>query len=410
MLFNKIEKRSKMTYNDMKNFTWTTVSGFPLSKKDYIKCSTYFSCLKILSESIAKCHLEIKQDTDKGEVVAKEHYLYELLRLRPNESMSTVDLLKTLVLLYKHEGIAGILIDRDYKGNVRALYPARVLEIIIDNLGLVKSNKNNKVAIKYKVCGKEGYCFEKDMVLLKDFTLDGVNTLATKDILDSTYATSVKSEEYLNSLFDSGLTNKLAISTTSDIQDRSKLEDIRTTFDYLLGSDKNERIFPIPAGFDVKPLNLSLSDAQFEQLKKMSVKEIASSLGVPMSKLGDLSDTNNNSLEQSNISFLVDTLQIIFESIEQESDYKILNKTLREEGYKIRFNVGVMLKCSPKEQSEIVSRYMDKGIYTINDSRRLLGYTDIEGGDIPMVTSGYMPLDITREYYSKDLKGGDKNE
>ena len=129
-----------------------------------------------------------------------------------------------------------------------------------------------------------------------------------------------------------------------------------------------------------------------------------------MSKLGDLSDTNNNSLEQSNISFLVDTLQIIFESIEQESDYKILNKTLREEGYKIRFNVGVMLKCSPKEQSEIVSRYMDKGIYTINDSRRLLGYTDIEGGDIPMVTSGYMPLDITREYYSKDLKGGDKNE
>ena len=70
-----------------------------------------------------------------------------------------------------------------------------------------------------------------------------------------------------------------------------------------------------------------------------------------------------------------------------------------------------MLKCSPKEQSEIISRYMDKGIYTLNDARRILGFTDIEGGDIPMVTSGYMPLDIVREYYSRDLqvKGGDKN-
>ena len=192
---------------------------------------------------LQKCHLEIKQDTDKGEILAQNHPLYEKLRLRPNDSMSMVDLLKTLILLYKHEGVAGILGDRDYKGDVRALYPARILEIIIDNLGLVKSNKNNKVAIKYQVCGKEGYCFEKDMVLLKDFTLDGVNTVATKDILSSTYETSMKSEEYLNNLFDSGLTNKLAISTTSDIQDRSKLEDIRMTFDFLLGSDKSERIF-----------------------------------------------------------------------------------------------------------------------------------------------------------------------
>ncbi|MDU3147707.1 MAG: phage portal protein [Clostridium sp.] len=353
----------------------------------------------------AKCHLEIKQDTDKGEIVAKKHPLYELLRLRPNDYMSSIDMLKAFVTLYKHHGVAGIFIDRDKKGKIKALYPASIEEITIDDIGLIDSSKDNKVWVDFNVCGISGGCLYKDIIILKDNTLDGMNTRATRELLRNTLDTNIKAENYLGSLFDNGLTNKLAISMASDIQDEKELEKLQAKFNRIYSS--NGRIFTIPAGFRVEPINLSLADAQFEQIKKMSVREIANALGVPMSKLGDLSDTNNNSLEESNISFFRDTLHIIFAAIEQEMDFKLLTETERAKGYKIRFNTNVMLRCTPQEQADMICKYMDKGVYTINDARELLGLTKIDNpnADEPMITSGYMSLSLLDKHYGK---GGEK--
>lgn len=410
--FDKIEQRSSIKPSELNNYTWTNISGGSnYTSEDGLRCSTYLSCLRILSESIAKCHLEIKQDTDKGEIVAKKHPLYELLRLKPNDYMSSVDMIKTFVTLYKHNGVAGIYINRDKRGKIKALYPASINNITVDDLGFINSSKENKVLVDFTVCGVSGSCFYKDIIIIKDNSLDGINTRATRELLRNTLDTNIKAENYLGSLFDNGLTNKLAISMVSDIQDEKELEKLHAKFKRIFSN--NGRIFTIPAGFKVEPINLSLADAQFEQIKKMSVREIANALGVPMSKLGDLSDTNNNSLEQTNISFLTDTLQIILEAIEQEMDVKLLTREERAKGYKIRFNVGVMLRCSPETQSEIISRYLDKGIYTINDARELLGLTKIDNpsADEPLITAGYMTLSTMEKYYKdnhKEEKGGEE--
>lgn len=403
--FDKLEQRS-IKPSELNNYTWTSISGGSnYTSEEGLRCSTYLSCLRILSESIAKCHLEIKQDTDKGEIVAKKHPLYELLRLRPNDYMSSIDMLKAFVTLYKHHGVAGIFIDRDNRGKIKALYPASIEEITIDDIGLIDSSMDNKVWVDFNVCGISSGCLYKDIIILKDNTLDGMNTRATRELLRNTLDTNIKAENYLGSLFDNGLTNKLAINMVSDIQDEKELEKLHAKFKRIFSN--NGRIFTIPAGFKVEPINLSLADAQFEQIKKMSVREIANALGVPMSKLGDLSDTNNNSLEESNISFFRDTLHIIFAAIEQEMDFKLLTETERAKGYKIRFNTNVMLRCTPQEQADMICKYMDKGVYTINDARELLGLTKIDNpnADEPMITSGYMSLSLLDKHYGK---GGEK--
>ncbi|WP_394899049.1 phage portal protein [Clostridium paraputrificum] len=410
--FEKLEQRSYIKPSELNNYTWTSISGGSnYTSEEGLRCSTYLSCLRILSESIAKCDLEVEQETNKGIVIAKNHYLYELLKLRPNDYMSAMDLIKTFVILYKHNGVAGIYIDRDKRGKIKALYPASINNITVDDLGLINSTKENKLLVDFAVGGISGSCLEKDMILLRDNSLDGINSRATRELLRNTLDTNIKAENYLGSLFDNGLTNKLAVSMASDIQDEKELEKLQAKFNRIYSS--NGRVFTIPAGFRVEPINVSLADAQFEQIKKMSVREIANALGVPMSKLGDLSDTNNNSLEQSNISFLVDTLQAIFRAIEQEMDYKLLTKAERANGYKIRFNTNVMLRCSLKEQSDIICKYMDKGVYTINNARRLLGYTDIDipEANEPLITAGYMSLSTLKKYYSKnDKEDNHKNE
>ena len=390
MIFDRLNREKRDTnIND-----WADMYGF---EKGYnnthvdrnMKNSTYFSCVKIKSEAIAKCTLQIKQETDKGEVVAKDHYLYDLLRLRPNTYMSAIDCYKTFIALSIHKGISGLYINR--KGSkIQGLYPVKITSITVDDAGLIKSTKNNKILYEFEsVNGETGICFDKDMIILRDFTLDGINGKALKSILKESLDTSIKSESYLNNLFSNGLTNKIVVQLTSDVKEENELKKIQAKFSRIYSN--NGRIFTVPAGFNVNALNLSLADSQFAELRFMSKKDMAAAMGVPLSKLGEMKE-NAKSDEQDNLAFLTDTLQIIFEAIEQEMDWKLLTSSEREKGYKIRFNTNVMLRMDSLTQANVISTYVKNGVYDLDYARDILGVERIGGDKIITLPSGQVLL------------------
>lgn len=151
MIFNRnIETREDTNINDWKK-VYSSENGYDTTPfEGNLKESTYFSCIKIISESIAKCSLQVKKETEKVEELAKAHYLFDKLKLRPNDYMSTIDCLKAFVAIAKHQGIAGLYINRDKRGLVEGLYPVKITKTTIDNIGLIKSTKNNKILYDYE--------------------------------------------------------------------------------------------------------------------------------------------------------------------------------------------------------------------------------------------------------------------
>nr|WP_207716749.1 phage portal protein [Clostridium beijerinckii] len=365
-------------------------NGYDITPFDIeMKESTYFSCIKIISESIAKCTLQVKKETEKGEELAKDHYLYDKLRIRPNDYMSAIDCYKAFVALSKHWGHSGLFIDRQ-GSKINGLYPVKITNVTIDNAGLIKSIKGNKILWDFEgVEGEIGSCFDKDIIMLRDFTMDGIKGKANRSILSESLDSSLKSQNYLNKLFSNGLTNKIVVQLTSDIKEEKELKKVQEKFDRIYTN--NGRVFTIPAGYNVQPMNLSLSDAQFTELRKLSKEEIASSFQVPLSKLGIMRDTAVSE-EQDNIKFLTDCLLIIFEQIEQEMDWKLLTQTEREMGYKIRFNINVLLRTDSKTQSEVISTYVKNGIYDLDYARDILGVQKIGGELIITLPSGQVLL------------------
>lgn len=389
MIFDRLEKRS-VDVNNWKEL-YSFENGYLNTPfEESLKEATYFSCLKIISESVAKCTLQIKRETEEGEDLAKEHYLYDMLRLRPNPYMSAIDCIKTFVVLAKHEGIAGLYINRLKNGKVEGLYPVKINQITIDNQGLISSTKNNKILYDFTSVGNEmGACFDKDIIILRDFTLDGINTRAVKSILNENLDTSLKSQKYLNSLFNNGLTNKVIVQLTSDIKEEKELGRVQAKFDRIYSG--NGRIFTVPAGYQVSALNLSLADAQYEQLRRLSKEEIATVMGVPLSKLGFIKE-NAKSEDQDNLKFLQDTLLAIFVAIEQEGDYKLLTESERRKGYKIRFNEKVILRTDPKTQAEIINSYVKNGVYDLDWAKGIIGVKKLGGEPIITLPSGQVLL------------------
>ncbi|URZ15326.1 phage portal protein [Clostridium felsineum] len=383
MFWSKMERRDTTGGS----FNWTAwVKGdddslytTALNEKNYL------TGLNFLGNSVAKLPILIKKNTDKGEDEANNHYLNDLLQLRPNLSMSAFDCIKSLIMMYKHQGAAGLYIERDQKGNVSALYPCKITQFIIDDVGLIKStNTISKVLVDFECVGVQGSCLDKDIIILRDNSLDGINSKATRHYIKDTIDTNLEAQSYQKSLFSNGLTNKCVVQMVSDIKDEKEMKKIQAKFTRLYSS--NGRIFTVPAGYNVSSLNLSLVDSQFAELKLDGKKDIATAIGLPYSLLHDGTIT-----EEDNVALLTNTIIPIIIQIEQEMNWKLLSSKDRK-SYKIEFDINSMLRTSPEKQMTIITNYVKNGVYSLEYARKLLGITTDFKNETVTLPSGQILL------------------
>ena len=402
-MFEKLfERRSYTGENPFDWTSWVKGEDYDFTGND----STYSKCINLFSENIAKLPIVTKIKTEKGDIDADKHYLYELLRLRPNTSMNAFECIKALVAMTKHYGSAGLYIDRK-KGTIKGFYPVRINQITVDNAGLIKSTKDNKVLVDFTCGDVSGSCFEKDIIILRDNSINGISFRKTRSYIRDSIDTNVKAQKYQSELFSNGLTNKIVVQLTSDIKEEKELKKVQSKFGRIFSS--NGRVFTVPAGYNVSAMNLSLADSQFAELKIIGKQDITSAIGVPYSLIEKGSLT-----EEETIAFLSNAIIPIITALEQEMDWKLLTPTERKQGYKIRFNVNAMLRTSPEKQSIILDRYVKDGIYTINDCKRILGVPLVEGGDIVTLPSGQITLENlingNATWQKSTAKGGEKDE
>jgi HK97 family phage portal protein len=406
VLFDKIEKR-----NTENEFDWTAwVKGEDVEISDSLKDITYITALNIVSNTVASLPIILKQETEKGEIEAKDNYLWNILKYRPNPNMSMSDCIKSLTMQYKHNGMAGLYVDRNGDiGRIKGLYPCKITGITVDDVGLIESNKENKVMVDFDCAGVQGSCLDKYMIIIKDNSFDGIHGKPTKNYIKNTTGANIKAQEYQQDLFSNGMTNKAVVQYTTDIKDEQDIKDTQDKFNRLY-SNKG-RIFTVPMGFQVTPLNLDLASSQFSELKIIGKKDVASALGVPY----DLLEKGYLDLE-GNRGYLANTINPILMQLQQEMDWKILGENNIKKGFKIRFNTNIMLKTNPKEQQEILCDYLKSGVYTTNDVRDILGLERVEGGDTILYPSGQVTLENLingNASWQKDKTtaiGGDKDE
>ncbi|MBU3216655.1 phage portal protein [Clostridium estertheticum] len=395
MIFDKLEKRDAVDVNDWKD-VYSFEKGYDTTM--FSACfqeSDYFKCIKIISSDVAKVPLLVKQHTENGERIAKEHPLFDILKNRPNPYMSAVDFFKSMEATRQHNGDSASLIVRNIRGQITGLYPINIVEILIDDVGLLKTKKVVMPIVVTYTCGKDGQQYTaryEDILHFKGFTLDGMTSMCVRKSLKTTLDTNISAKNYQKELFSNGLTSKAVVQLTSDIKDEKELKKTQEKFNRMYSS--KGRILTVPAGYSVQPLNLSLTDAEFSVLRKMGTVDTFTAFGVPLYMAGILEGYNNNAMEQATLSFLNDTLQVEFTSIEQEGNYKLLTETDRKNGYYLESDTTYLFKQDSKTLTAILISQVQNGITRPNEARRKLGYDDDVNGDELLLHSGMMPLSM----------------
>ena len=171
--------------------------------------------------------------------------------------------------------------------------------------------------------------------------------------------------------------------------------------DFINTNNNPSGIFPLPLGMDLTPLDLKLSDTQFFELKKYTALQIAGAFGVKPNHLNDYNKSSYSNSEMQNLSFYVDTLLYILTLYEEEFNLKLLTEKERLSGLRFEFNVASILKGDLKTQAECITKFIQSGVYTINEARNLVGLPAVEGGDIIIMNGSYVRLEDIGIAYKK---------
>lgn len=373
---------------------------------------TYFTCLKMLSETLAKMPIKFYQKTNRGTVEAKQTETSKLLTRRPNPFMTPATFWNTVEINRNHYGNAYVYMRKKFKrkkygGEIEVVdlwvMQSNCVHIYIDDAGIFAGVGRLWYVYTDPTSGRQ-YVFSTDDVMhfKTSFSFDGIRGLPVQQILKETVSGASKSQGFMNKLYENGLTAKAVLEYTGDL-DQTAREKLVKAFEWFGSGVKNTgKIMPVPLGMKLTPLDIKLTDSQFFELKKYTALQIAAAFGVKPNQINDYEKSSYNNSEMQQLSFYVDTELVIIKQYEEEINFKMLSDEDTDNGYYYKFNEKVLFRTDSKTQMEYLKNGVGGMIIKPNEARRKLDMEDAEGGDVLLANGSIVPLTMAGAAYLKD--------
>lgn len=387
------------------------LGGINLNSKGALKIETVYTCVKILSESIAKLPMKIYQSDENDITKGMKHYLYPLLKLQPNPLMTSTSFFKAMEAS-RAFGNAYANIEFDQRtGRVIGLWPIdrEKVTVIIDDAGIL--NSKTKLWYRVNAGGEMRKIPMHEMIhVLGSVTLDGLVGVPTMDYLRGTVENAASAGKFITNFYRNGLQTKGLIQYTGTLDEPAK-KVFREQFESMSSGLKNShRVSLLPFGYQFTPISMSMTDAQFLENTELTIRQLAAAFGVKMHQLNDLDRSTHNNNEQQQGQFYTDTALPILTAYEQEFTRKLFLDHEIEDGYFTRFNIDAIMRADFKTRMDALDKAVKGSIFTPNEARAKENVPPMPGGDRLYANGNVIPLENAGIQYKKGGEGAGKED
>jgi HK97 family phage portal protein len=354
------------------------------------KVAAVYSCVKLISESVARIPLELKRYDAAGRYFRNDftNPLYTVLAEQANSRQTAFELLRGAVVQMLVEGNAYLLPRRNALGDVEELILLR---------GVTYDSRSNLYRVTDTVHGIDEIFFADDIVHLRNLGLrDDLEGVPTIKQASTSIGLSASADNELGNLFKTGSRYRGFITGRGSAdggligahQDKA-LEDMRNRLKSDLAS--GDSLLWLPEDMDFKALSMTPQDLQLLENKKFTVKEIGRYFRVHPSMLYEDGGSSYSNAEMDSVLFLNNTLWPILRQIELELTCKLIPR--EERGYyRIKFDKDEMYTTDLSTKAKYMTDTIANGVYTINDWRHREGNPPVEGGDVAMCSANLVTV------------------
>ncbi|MEX2642140.1 MAG: phage portal protein [Acetobacterales bacterium] len=342
----------------------TADSGVSVNVHNAQGLAAVAACVRVLSDAVAHLPLQVLRRDGERRSPALDLPVYRVLALQPNGWQTSFQLRKL--------GMRDLL----FRGNFYCLkVPAAgggtqaLLRLHPDRMRPVQDPRTMQVSYEYRRPDGGLVVLARDQVfhVWKDSD-DGVVGLNPIQVYRDSIGDGLAQREHGSRFFS----NAARPSAVLQAQAGTKISDeavaaLREDFERLYGGTGNaHRTATMPPGYEIKPISISMKDAQWLELRKTTAREIFGIFGVPPHKGGDLADATFSNVEHENLGFVVDGLTPWLVCLEQAVGRDLLGGD--DELY-AKFNVAALLRGDAKSRAEALQIQRRNGVISANEWR-----------------------------------------
>ena len=342
--------------------------------------SAVYRCTEVISDSVAQLPLEpYRIDSDGCKIKFTSHPTYNLLNREPNKNMSKFTFLKTMVVSMLLTGNAYALIDRDEKGNAKALY------YIPTELVTILKPQNITDTISYSITGMKSVVEDCNIIHILNFTSDGYEGVSTLTYARKTLGLAMDAEANAEGFFKGGANVAGILKSNAPLTTKQK-ESLKSSWNSAFNGNTGtpNGVAVLDADLDFQAVTVNPSDAQLLETRQFNVIDICRFFGVSPVKAFDLTKSSYNTIEQMQLAFLTDTLQPLLEKFEGEFQRK-LYKPSEKDNVVVRFSTAPLLRADKQSQANYYNTLFQMGVMTINEIRQELDLPHLENGNTSFV-------------------------
>ena len=364
----------------------TNASGQTVNQATAMGISTFFACIRNISEDCAKLPLKIYESLEpRGCKALRDHRVYALLHDSPNPAMTAMTFRETLIahaLAYRG-GYAEII--RDENGTPVELWP-------IDPTTISPKMENGELWYEVRQQGLLVYLPSRSVFHIHGLGFDALTGYVITALGKESIGTAIGAQKYSASFFANGTTTTGVIEVPGAMRDTA-LKHLRDSFAERHGGAYNaHKPIILEDGAKFNPTSSDPEKSQLIQTLQHGVEEICRWFRMPPHKVQHLLRATFSNIEEQNIEYVTDCLMSWLVRFEQEIDRKLLSISERKKLY-ARHSVNGMLRGDSAKRGAFYTQLVNMGAATPND---ICEWEDMPlmgpEGDVHTVNAAVVPL------------------
>lgn len=336
--------------------------------------ATFWDCVKVLSEDVAKLPLLVYERLEEGKRPAPEHALYRTLHNKPNGWQTSYNWRRWMqrCRLLWGNGLSEIVPAKGLRGVV----------LIPIHPSFVRAELQTDATVVYIVKTKDGNerrVPQERMFHLMGESEDGIWGQSVISVARNSLGLTMAAEEHGARSFGSGVSKRIALTHPGHLTEEAARR-LGKSFDDAYGGVANAgKTVVLEEGLGVAEVGMSNEDAQFLDSRRFQAEEVARWFRMKPHKVGILDHATFSNIEHESIDYVVDTLLPELVNWEQSIWDRLISER-EQDRFFAEFRVEGLLRGDSKSRAEALQLWRQNGVINADEWRAIENLNPIPGG------------------------------
>lgn len=384
-----------------------SITGATVNEQSVLGITAVYSCVRVLSDSVASLPLLVYERVNRGKERAVDHPLYRILHEEPNPWMTPYQLKETLMAHLCLWGNAYCSIERDGAGTVVALWPLRPSDMV-----RIEPSLSGGLIYTYNLPRGGGLTqiAQRDILHIRGLSPDGIRGYSPIHLHRESLGLAMAAEEFGARFFGNQARPGGVLQTKSRLSPKGAANLKESWEEAHRGLTNAHRIAILEEGVEWKAIGLPPNDAQWMETRQFQLNETSRIFRVPPHKISDLNRATYSNVDKQEQMYKGDSLEPWLVRIEEQIHLSTFTAQERRRYYP-EFLMDAQWRADIQTRYAAYARGKQWGWLSTNDIREMENMNPIADGDdywqpVNMVPVGAESVAPVAEQPAADDGGG----